>query len=159
MPDSLYDRDYYAWTREQAMRLREAGQHGHNSAIDWERVAEEIEDMGDVKWDEIENRLGLLLTHLLKLIYCPELRERNARQWWLTIREQRKMIPKRLKRSPSLRPLLTSEFLTVYGEAREDAGAEAECSPDRFPAEPPFTFEQVMEMNFPEEFLPDHLRR
>lgn len=159
MPDSLYDRDYYAWTREQAMRLREAGQHSHNNAIDWERVAEEIEDMGDVKWDEIENRLGLLLTHLLKLIYCPELRERNARQWWLTIREQRKMIPKRLKRSPSLRPLLTSEFLVVYAEARDDAAAEAECSPDRFPAEPPFTFEQVMEVNFPEEFLPDHMRR
>lgn len=159
MPDSLYDRDYYAWTREQATRLREAGQQGNNNAIDWERVAGEIEDMGVLKWDEIENRLGLLLTHLLKLIYCPELRDRNARQWWLTIREQRKMIPKRLRRSPSLRPLLFSEFAAVYAESREDVAAEAECAIDRFPDEAPFTYEQVMDMNFPEEFLPDHMRR
>lgn len=159
MPDSLYERDYYAWTREQAMRLREAGQHSHNSAIDWERVAEEIEDMGDVKWDEIENRLGLLLTHLLKLIYCPDLRERNARQWWLTIREQRRSIPKRLKRSPSLRPMARECLAEIYAEARHIAADEAEVDVSVFPEDMPFTYDLVMELDFPEEFLPDHMRR
>lgn len=158
MPDTRYQDDYYLWTREQAARLREAGRSGNNAPIDWEQVAEEIEDMGDVKWDEIESRLGLLIVHLLKLMYCEELRERNARQWLLTIREQRRSIPKRLKRSPSLRPLLREEFTTVYGEAREDAAVEAEVDIDRFPVDPPFTLEQVMDAAFPADLIPEPYR-
>lgn len=158
MPDSLYDRDYYAWTREQAARLREAGRSGNNAPVDWEHVAEEIEDMGDVKWDEIESRLGLLLVHLLKIAYCPELRERNNRQWWLTVREQRRAIPKRLKRSPSLRPLMAEAFDEIYAEAREDAAAEAETTPDIFPGQPPFTLQQALDPDFMIDLAPDYLR-
>lgn len=158
MTGTRYQDDYYLWTREQAAKLREAGRSGNNAPIDWEQVAEEIEDMGDVKWDEIETRLGLLVTHLLKLIYCEELRERNARQWWLTISEQRRAIPKRLKRSPSLRPMLREEFPTVYEESITVAAEEAEVPVERFPAEPPFTLEQVLDKDFPEHLLPEHRR-
>ncbi|MFM2042208.1 MAG: hypothetical protein RLY86_784 [Pseudomonadota bacterium] len=158
MTGTRYQEDYYLWTREQAAKLRDAGRSGNNAPIDWEQVAEEIEDMGDEKWDEIETRLGLLVTHLLKLIYCEELRERNARYWLLTIREQRRSIPKRLKRSPSLRPLLREEFATVYEDARDDAAVEAEVDISRFPIAPPFTLEQVMDPSYPADLIPDSYR-
>lgn len=158
MPDTRYQDDYYLWTREQAARLRDAGRSGNNAPVDWEQVAEEIEDMGDVKWDEIETRLGLLIVHLLKLLYVEELRERNARQWWLTINEQRRTIPKRLKRSPSLRPMLVSEFPAVYAESIEVAAEEAEVDLSRFPAEPPFTLDQALDRAYPEHLVPPHRR-
>lgn len=158
MPDSLYDRDFYAWTREQAEILRAESRRGNNAPVDWENVAEEIEDMGDVKWDEIESRLGLLIVHLLKLIYCEDLRERNARQWLLTIREQRRAIPKRLKRSPSLRPMLNDEFATVYAEARGDAALEADIGIEVFPVDPPFSLVQVLASDFPDHLIPERYR-
>jgi hypothetical protein len=42
----LYERDFVAWTEEQAGRIRAAAGTHSNLPIDWERVAEEIEDLG-----------------------------------------------------------------------------------------------------------------
>ena len=43
-PD-LYEDDFYAWTQAQAQALRAPGMRASN-VVDWERVAEEIEDLG-----------------------------------------------------------------------------------------------------------------
>jgi hypothetical protein len=64
----LYEQDFYAWTQEQAAKLRA----GQPAGLDWERLAEEIEDMGSSKITQIENRLGQLLAHLLKWARYPE---------------------------------------------------------------------------------------
>jgi hypothetical protein len=39
---ALHDRDFYTWTTETAQTIRE----GRFDAVDWESVAEELEDMG-----------------------------------------------------------------------------------------------------------------
>ena len=64
----LHEQDFYAWTQEQAAKLRASQPAG----LDWERLAEEIEDMGSSKITQIENRLGQLLAHLLKWTRYPE---------------------------------------------------------------------------------------
>jgi hypothetical protein len=39
-----YDVDFYAWTRDQAAKLRAAAAAGSNLPVDWENLAEESDD-------------------------------------------------------------------------------------------------------------------
>lgn len=52
----LYERDFYAWTQDQAAKLRG---RTHND-IDWDNTAEEVESLGRSDKREIENRLATL---------------------------------------------------------------------------------------------------
>ena len=40
--NSLYEKDFYTWSLQQAQLLREQKYH----AVDWEHVIEEVEDLG-----------------------------------------------------------------------------------------------------------------
>ena len=44
--DAGYDDDFYLWTQQQAERLRAAARNRINAPIDWEKLAEEIESLG-----------------------------------------------------------------------------------------------------------------
>ncbi|MBN9511709.1 MAG: DUF29 family protein [Alphaproteobacteria bacterium] len=68
MDGALYDSDFYAWTREQAAALRAAAATARtNLPIDWNRVAEEIESLGNAEQRDLASRLGTIIEHLLKL--------------------------------------------------------------------------------------------
>ena len=54
--------DFYTWAMETARALRER----RSEVVDWDSVAEELEDMGRSEKRELTNRLAVLLTHLLK---------------------------------------------------------------------------------------------
>jgi hypothetical protein len=60
MADDLYDRDFYVWTREQAQALR-ARQAGAND-LDWDRLAEEIEDLGSEQRNKVRSGVRLIPT-------------------------------------------------------------------------------------------------
>ena len=55
---ALYEQDLYAWTQEQAARLREGAWH----ALDLEHLIEEIEDVGHSQQDKLASHLLVLLT-------------------------------------------------------------------------------------------------
>src|SRR5690554_6436163 len=92
--------DYYAWTQETIEKLRQ----GKWNEVNMEDLIEELEDMGGSERNELENRLTVLLMHLLKWKYQPNYR---GRSWQLTLKEQRLKIKIRLKKSPSLKPRLS----------------------------------------------------
>jgi hypothetical protein len=138
---AAYDEDFHAWTVEQARLLRA----GELSALDIENIAEEIESMGRSDKREIESRLTVLLVHLLKWQFQPAHRSSG---WSGTIREQRRRIEKLLRESPSLRLMLADAVAEAYAEAREDAGEETGLGPDAFPAECPFTADEVLARGF-----------
>ena len=60
--DDLYEQDFYAWSREQANALRRRG-----SGLDYDRLAEEVEDMGSAQRDAVESLCLQVLVHLIKL--------------------------------------------------------------------------------------------
>lgn len=93
---ATYYQDIIKWAQEQAALLR-AGQF---SKVDIEHVAEEIEDVGKSEQRELENRMAILLAHLLKWQYQPD---RRSSSWQRTIREQRKGVTRRLAKTPSLK--------------------------------------------------------
>jgi hypothetical protein len=127
---SLYESDYLLWTEDTIAKLRA----GDFEQIDLENLIEEIADLGRSYRDELESRLDVLLSHLLKRLYVPLENDYNG--WERTIREHRKQIKRRLAKSPSLKNYLPQIFdeiwLDALKELREDY---PQC---QFPDECPF---------------------
>ena len=74
----LYETDFYRWTVEQSQFLALGKLHG----LDLENLAEEIASLGRQERQELENRLGVLIGHLLKWQYQPN---KRSRSWQVTI--------------------------------------------------------------------------
>ena len=136
-----YEEDFYAWTVEQARLLRS----GELSSIDVVNIAEEIESLGRSDKRAIESRLTVLLMHLLKWQIQSKMRSQS---WSGTILEQRRRIEKLLRESPSLRASVNEALAEAYSDAREAASNETGLPETDFPAECPFTAEQVMSRSF-----------
>ncbi len=143
-PARAYDEDFYRWTH-QAARLLRAGRFDE---LDAEHVAEEIEDMGKRDLQEVNSRTQVLLAHLLKWLLQPE---KRSPSWHSTIVTQRIEIEAVLQRSPSLHGKLREELAANYARAVRRAMPETGLGREQFPADCPFTLEQILD----EEFLPE----
>jgi hypothetical protein len=141
MTSKLYAQDYYAWTKEQAAKLRA----GRVAEIDLEDLAEEIESMGRSEWYELVNRLAVLLAHLLKWRCQPS---RRSNSWRLTIKEQRRRVLLRLKKSPSLQHELEETLGDAYESAVLKAAREMKVDESTLPAHCPFTVKQVLDNDY-----------
>lgn len=140
---SLYERDFFLWTREQAQLLRERGTDA--SGLDTAKLAEEIEDLGSSQQSEIENRLCVLLAHLLKWQFQPSHRSNS---WQATIAEQRMRIARRLRQSPSLRSYPAEVLDEEYALARLNAVADTNLCLDTFPLSCPFGIDDILDPDF-----------
>lgn len=146
---AAYDEDFYAWTRDQAAKLRARAAFDNCGDIDWEHAAEEIEGLGSSEESEIESRLAVLLLHLLKWRFQPGFRSSS---WRGSIREQRSRLLRRIRKSPSLRNYPLEVVAEEYQAARLKATGETGLADDAFPAACPFTIEQILDPDFyPEE--------
>jgi Domain of unknown function DUF29 len=125
--DSLYERDFFLWTQEQAGALRDAAREGSNLPLDWENLAEEIESLGNSDKREILSLLEVLVEHLLKLAASPA--DLPRQQWRREIRTFRRKLNRILQDSPSLRAqipaflhdAIVNAFVDVEEEFRERA--------------------------------------
>ena len=134
-----YEHDVAAWSVEQARLLRA----GLFDQLDAERIADEIEDVGKSEARELSSRMAVLLAHWLKWECQPILRSPG---WQNTIREQRKQVLRRLKRTPSLRPELENpDFVDdVWSDARLAAARETGIDIARLPPEATWPFPEVL---------------
>jgi Domain of unknown function DUF29. len=135
----LYDRDYFAWTQQQALMLRS----GKLSGVDTQHLAEEIEDLGRSEKRALASRMIVLLAHLLKWQYQPALRSKS---WQRTITTQRKDVNYELAGSPSLKPLLNDpDWLDiVWSKATVVASNETGIDLVIFPENLPWNMADVM---------------
>lgn len=98
---TLYQKDTAAWSENQAAALRAAAQRGsNNDELDWENLAEEIEDLGKSQRLALRSRLATIIEHLVKLQHSPAIDPRHG--WQQTIRRERNEIERLLDDSPSL---------------------------------------------------------
>jgi hypothetical protein len=111
---SLYESDYLLWTQETIAKLRAKD----FDRIDFDNLIEEIEDLGRSYRDELESRLDVLLSHILKRLYVPLANYCN--RWERTIREQRKQIRRCLEKSPSLKNYLAEIFDKIWQDALKE---------------------------------------
>jgi hypothetical protein len=118
-PKSLYDRDFVAWTEQQAEVLRAAAHGGTNQALDWENLAEEIESLGRSDRRELRSRIYRIIRHLAKLQFSPATEPRRG--WRESIRDGRRQAQLVLADSPSLKPQLEEFVSEESAEAVERA--------------------------------------
>jgi hypothetical protein len=112
--DDLYERDFYVWTQEQAAALRAAGKAGGRSnAVDWNRVAEEVEDVGKSEYREAGSLITRIVEHLFKLAWS-ECAEPKA-GWRSEIVHFRARLRRTL--TPTLRTRMEAELTEIHADA------------------------------------------
>jgi hypothetical protein len=141
---SLYETDFYAWAMHNAQLLREK----RVNELDFEHLAEEIESVGASERKELQNRLEVLIAHLLKLGYFALLKPQNERGWRLTIREQRRRIKQCLKENPSLKSALQNCFENAFGYAIDAVIRQTGIDENVLPTQCPFTLENTLHDDF-----------
>jgi hypothetical protein len=137
----LYETDFYAWTIEQAKFLKD----GVWDCLDISNLVEEIESLGKQQRQELRNRLGILLGHLLKWEFQPSHRSKS---WLATIREQRRRIVDLLEESPSLKPYFPEVLEKAYQDGVDLAVRETSLDYKDFPQECLYSIEQVLDSSF-----------
>jgi hypothetical protein len=149
---SLYDIDFYAWTEDQAARLRTSSLEG----LDCANLAEEIESVGRAEKNELRSRLIKLLSHILKWEFQPQ---RRGNSWQSTIGEQRTHIEGILDMSPSLRRVYGEILDRCYSAARQEASLETRLPIATFPENCPYSISEILEYAFMpgRPWMPDEL--
>ena len=142
MTTKLYDTDFYAWTLEQSKLLQGANWQD----LDIENLVEEIESLGKQEKRELENRLGVLIGHLLKWIYQPNMRSRS---WQVTIRVQRQQFQRHIQQNPSLKSYLSEAIAVGYDLGLELFFKETQLLDADLPEICPFTNTQIFDPAFP----------
>ena len=103
--------------------------------------------MGKSDLRQLENRLAVLVRHLLKWAYQPE-RRRTGCSGQCTGFEQRRRIRRLLRDSPSLRrqilALIEEEYPSICRQTAMETGLPLET----FPETCPWTPEQVLDETF-----------
>jgi hypothetical protein len=152
MADRLYETDFPEWTRQQAALLRQRSS-GAN-ALDWDRLAEEIEDMGRSEARACESHITSILLRFLKLSLVID--RQLERHWRREVAAFRIGLGKQL--SPSLRSSLPAAMQSLYADAAKLFALEFEPEQLVSPAPEvfPWSFEDVLGRG--QDWLPDDTR-
>lgn len=141
---SLYERDFYAWTIDQAESLRQQKWDG----LDLPNLIEEVESLGRQERRELRNRLGILIGHLLKWQYQLD---RRSKSWRATIRVQRQAVQQLLDENPSLKPYLPEAIEAAYESGLALVVQETPLDYGDLPDRSPFLPEQILDPAFPSD--------
>jgi len=146
METSLYETDFYRWTIEQAELLA----LGKLDGLDVVNLVEEIASLGKQQQQELRNRLGVLLGHILKWQYQPE---KRSKSWRVTIRGQRREISFLLDKNPSLKSYLDEAIALGYIKGLDLVVEETPLDDQDLPPACPYTVKQIFDPSFPEGIL------
>jgi hypothetical protein len=139
---NLYEADFYAWTLEQSKLL----QSGNLQKLDIVNLVEEIESLGKQQRQDLRNRLGILIGHLLKWDYQPE---KRSKSWRVTIRSQRREIETIFTDNPSLKPYLPEAIAKGHRAGLDLVALETSLDYQDLPEDPIYTVQQLLDPNFP----------
>ena len=132
----LYNKDFIAWSDEQALLLEQQ----RWDELDLVNLIEEIKDLGNRHRDALESQLTILSMHLLKWQYQPQ---KRSNSWKSSIREARKQIERLIRKHPVLRIYLEQVLEQCYLDAREDASDETGLDINTFPISCPYSIQEI----------------
>ena len=112
---NLYQADPNLWYEKTAKTLR----NKNIEQLDWEIIAEEIEDMGRSEKRALDSYVQRLLEHLLKLELWSSEVDRCQRGWEAEVRNLRNQISRIIKRNPSLKDYLMKEYQQNFAFAKD----------------------------------------
>jgi len=139
-----YEDDFNLWLYEQIALLRQK----RIDEVDLPNLIEELEDMAKARRNALRSAYRLVIAHLLKWKFQPE---RRSASWEITITRERTHIADEENLSPSLRADAEEIVRYVYRTAVREAAIETGLPRSAFPAECPWTLEELRD----EDFMPD----
>ena len=141
---SLYEKDFYAWSLDQAEHLKKR----KFDMIDYDHLIEEIETLTGSQQDSLRSYMKQIMIHLLKKEYQSE---RDCKSWDDSIDHGRSEAAYILKKNPSFKRFLPEFLPLAYKGARVIAFKEIQNNVkfdiDVFPKECPWTIEDVLGNN------------
>src|SRR5690606_9741534 len=132
-----YELDFYSWTQQQAMILKERKME----KVDFDHLIEELESLGNSEERALESHLTNLFMHLLKVSYQPE---KHTRSWDNSIKNSSFQSKKILKKSPGLKSKMLEIKNDAYFSAILKASSETGIDADIFPSICPFKLEEYL---------------
>jgi hypothetical protein len=114
---SLYRTDYYAWTKDQAAKLRALAAARVNSTLDLENLAEEVESLGRSDLNTVRSHVRRIIEHLLKLEFSPSTPPRA--DWRHSVAQARDEVEDHI--TASMYPDVAADLAKLFGRARRDA--------------------------------------
>lgn len=139
-----YEDDLNLWLLEQVELLKQK----RINEVDLPNLIEELEDMGRSHRKALRSSYRLVISHLLKWQFQPE---RRSSSWEITIVRERQNIADEEQLSPSLKAEGDNSITHAYPTAVREAAIETGLPRQTFPAECPWTLEQLRDP----DFLPD----
>ena len=136
-----HQRDLYSWLVEQARLVRD----GRWQAIDQDNLAKEIEGLARQQFDQLENAIHALLTHLLKWDHPAIRRSRGRVQ---SVQAQRQAVADVLVRNPGLAPRIPEAIAHSYRRARAEAANDVGLDENSFPAKCPYDWNEIIAREF-----------
>jgi Domain of unknown function DUF29 len=136
----LYEADETAWLDAMAELIEQ----GRLDSLDYSHLGEYLGDMARRDRREVKSRMLTLLAHLLKWEHQPE---KRTGSWRATIFVQQTELAD-LAENGVLRNHAEEVLRKVYEDAVEVAAAETGLRQSSFPAECPYTVEQLFSTDF-----------
>ncbi len=152
----LYERDNYSWALRQARILRER----RVGSLDWDNLAEEVEDLARRHADALTSYLARILAHLWKPARWSQRRQRNERIWCAEVDAYRERANRLLAKNPGLKASAADILAEAWSEARLELAKDAAATSvtnrrvvslaDKraYPEFCPWTLEQALDENF-----------
>ena len=131
-----YEDDFEQWCFEQAELLRQR----RFAELDLPNLIEEIESMGSEQRFALRSSYRLVVSHLLKWEFQPQLRTTS---WDITIARERHNIAAREESNPALKERARSLVEDVYRSAVREAAKETGLPRDAFPFDCPYSLDQL----------------
>lgn len=114
---SLYQTDYYAWTKQQAAALRAMAARRESSTLDLENLAEEVESLGRSDLNTVRSQVRRIIEHLLKLEFSPSTLPRA--DWRYSVAQARDEVEDHI--TASMYPDVAADLAKLFGRARRAA--------------------------------------
>jgi Domain of unknown function DUF29 len=145
---SLYDRDFFAWTQQQAALLRREAARRPTTDLDLGNLAEEIDSLGKRDRRALASQIARITEHLLKLQHGRAAQPRAG--WENSVDAHRSRARRLLADSPGLK----GELGTILSESYEDGRRRAarllrgELDPATLPEACPYSLDQILERDW-----------
>ena len=131
-----YEDDAYGWAVQQAAALRE----DRLEALDRQNLARTLEQIVAQETAKLEAALDQVLQGLLKWDLRPDARARN---WSLTVHQQRRRILRQMRRQAGLRDIVPATIERAYGLARAAVIKDLDLYDDALPVLCPYDWGDV----------------
>ena len=142
---SLYERDFFAWTQQQAALLRRASARAPTAGLDFQNLAEEIESLGKRDRRALISQIARVIEHLLKLQYSKM--KESYSGWESSVDVHRSKARRILKDSPGLKAELEKILNESYDDGRRFAtrSLRNELDPNIVPEICPYSLDQILD--------------